>query len=73
VVDVEVGVDHRRHRPLAPMPPVQGKPRGGGLLADQRVDHHDPAVDVGEVLPVVHRQALSASRNRSTGGLGRRC
>lgn len=44
VVGVRVGVDHARHRAVAPVPAVEGQRRRCRLRRDQRVDHHHPTV-----------------------------
>ena len=39
VVDVRMGVDHPRHRAVASLRAIELESGGGGLDADQRVDH----------------------------------
>jgi hypothetical protein len=48
VVEVGVGVDHRRHRTAAAVLRVQREGGGRGLPREQRVDHDDAVVPLDE-------------------------
>jgi hypothetical protein len=51
VIDMRMGVDHRGHRPVAAVLPVQCQPRRGHLGRHRRIDHDHPglALDHGHV------------------------
>ena len=48
VVNVGVGIDHRRHRPVASVGPVQGQSGSSGLRRNERIDDDDPGVTFNE-------------------------